>query len=166
MADGQLLSRGATAEAKTCNDCKVEQPLANFDSYNRTARGGRLYMSSYCRPCRALRHDPLAARKSVLRTRYKLQWDEFLDMLAEQGGGCGVCGSPEPGGKGHWHIDHDHACCPTNSSKGIVKTCGKCVRGVLCHLCNTSLGCARDDVQILQKMIDYLTRTEGGVRRG
>ncbi|MGW8884645.1 endonuclease domain-containing protein [Streptomyces sp. NPDC055749] len=41
--------------------------------------------------------------------------------------------------KGQWqeedkafHIDHDRACCPSRGP-----SCGKCVRGYLCHLCNT-----------------------------
>ncbi|WP_416371282.1 endonuclease domain-containing protein [Streptomyces sp. MB09-01] len=34
-------------------------------------------------------------------------------------------------GRSFWNIDHDHACCGPGGS------CGPCVRGVLCRMCNT-----------------------------
>lgn len=141
---------------KRCSGCKAVLPIESFGASNRADRGGRAYRASKCPPCRAKDHDPLAARKSVLRTRYGLTWDAFNAMLAAQGGGCAICFSKEPRGKGSWHIDHDHSCCPTDSSKGIVKTCGKCVRGILCHQCNTGLGNFRDDRQLLHFAVQYL----------
>lgn len=156
----ELLNRDKSERA--CTGCGEVKPISEFGRFNRAARGGKAYVSPKCRPCRNALHDPLRARKSVLRTRYKLPWDDFLALLEKQGGGCGVCGASVPGGKGHWHIDHDHSCCHTDSSKGIVKTCGNCVRGVLCHLCNTALGCARDDIEVLTKMIAYLSGERHG----
>lgn len=47
-------------------------------------------------------------------------------------------------------VDHDHRCCPGS------KTCGKCVRGLLCSDCNLLLGKARDDEKILLKAVGYL----------
>ena len=42
------------------------------------------------------------------------------------------------------HVDHDHMT-------------GE-VRGVLCFNCNQALGNARDDIVVLQGLIDYLNR--------
>lgn len=41
-----------------------------------------------------------------------------------------------------WPVDHDH-------ETGLV-------RGILCPNCNRALGLVRDDVEVLQQMIEYL----------
>lgn len=63
-------------------------------------------------------------------TRMSLTPEGYAAMVAAQGGSCAVCLRKEPGGKGEWHIDHDHDCCAG------VGSCGWCVRGLLCCACN------------------------------
>ena len=48
-------------------------------------------------------------------------------------------------------VDHDHACCPEQTS-----SCGKCVRGLICHNCNRGLGSFKDDIARLKSSIAYL----------
>jgi Recombination endonuclease VII len=69
-------------------------------------------------------------RKHCQTTKHGLVVGEWLAIFAVQGNLCAVCGASEPGGRG-WNVDHDHACC---SGK---RSCGWCVRGILCHSCNT-----------------------------
>lgn len=75
-----------------------------------------------------------AHRKSVLKYRYKISPEEYEARLAKQDYKCAACGTSEPGGRGAFHIDHDHSCCPGRRS------CGKCLRGLLCSACNQILG--------------------------
>ena len=83
---------------------------------------------------------------------YKVTPERYAAILARQGGGCAICGrKPEPGKR--LHVDHDHACCPAKK-----RSCGKCVRGLLCSACNTMLGHANDDPDVLRRGIDYLER--------
>jgi hypothetical protein len=91
-------------------------------------------------------------RNAHLQRKYGMSTDDLASMLATQGGGCAICGTTVPGGRGNWHVDHDHKCCPTSS------TCGRCVRGLLCSRCNQALGLFADDAERLRAAIAYLER--------
>lgn len=69
-----------------------------------------------------------------LKTRYKITPEELDLMIERQAGLCAICCEPmKPGFL--THIDHDHSCCPKSGH-----SCGKCIRGLLCHPCNVGLG--------------------------
>lgn len=75
------------------------------------------------------KRNPTARRAQSVRRIYKLSWDKYEEMLAAQGGRCAICQRKSK----KFHVDHDHACCPGKES------CGKCVRGLLCSMCNRIL---------------------------
>lgn len=74
-----------------------------------------------------------SARKSRLAS-YGLTQEQFDLLLWIQRYACGMCREPFEEGQ-LIHVDHDHECCPQKN-----RSCGKCVRGLLCHRCNISLG--------------------------
>jgi hypothetical protein len=84
--------------------------------------------------------------------------DDYRARLETQGGKCAVCrvDAPTDFRTRRFHVDHDHACCPTSS-----KTCGKCTRGLLCHACNTGLGNFKDNPERLLAAVAYLTARKG-----
>ncbi len=75
-------------------------------------------------------------REKMLMHVYQITVDEWDALFESQGHQCAICGTKVPGGhkQKQWHTDHDHGCC---SGK---KTCGQCIRGILCPKCNTTLG--------------------------
>lgn len=86
-------------------------------------------------------------RKYSLKSLYGLTLSDFDRMVEEQNGLCAICETNAPGGKGAWHVDHDHA-------SGLI-------RGLLCHSCNLMLGHARDNTAFLSSAISYLEKSHG-----
>ncbi len=77
---------------------------------------------------------------------YGITRAQFDALVESQGGVCVGCQQTPD----RWEIDHDHRCCPGK------KSCGRCIRGLLCRLCNATLGLARDDAPRLTRLADYL----------
>lgn len=68
-------------------------------------------------------------------------------MLAEQGGGCAICG--REAGSQALDVDHNH-------------TTGK-VRGLLCRRCNGLVGVFERKDDLLGRVAEYLVAHEGQV---
>jgi len=94
---------------------------------------------------------PLAERRYREQKRYGLAAGEYEAMLLMQGGRCAICGSLPTHGS-PLHIDHDHKCCAGRES------CGECVRGLVCRLCNWMLGNSQDTAYRLRAGAEYLER--------
>ena len=101
---------------------------------------------TYCITCNKVVKDMRVISK------YGITRDDYLQMLKDQNYGCKVCGKEETTFRKRLSIDHDHACCPGEGS------CGKCIRGLLCHHCNAALGNVYDNVETLKKLIAYLEK--------
>jgi hypothetical protein len=81
--------------------------------------------------------SPESRKKSKRKYRilsYGLTEEQFDQLLDAQQRSCGMCHEPFAQGP-LIHIDHDHACCRVKN-----RSCGECVRGLLCHTCNIALG--------------------------
>jgi hypothetical protein len=109
--------------------------------------------------CGCIRQETIAASRihatradTFLWHRYKLKPEDLKRLFDEQGGLCAICQTSLGDDRSFWHVDHDHSCCPGRS-------CGKCVRGVLCRECNHGLGFFRDTSSFLRAAADYLDRS-------
>ena len=95
--------------------------------------------------------DKESIRDYRLRREFGITAEEYDTILELQGDACAICRSKFGNELGHrLAVDHDHACCPGKRS------CGKCIRGILCGSCNLGLGKFRDDPILLGKAIKYL----------
>lgn len=154
---------------KRCPRCKTIKRLEDFYL---SANGRRGATSSYCIPCHAdYGKENLAKQTPEERERrrtnqntYKRQWNAnnpekgqdyalrygvgitLETMRAQtlaQDGRCAICGQlPSTGRWKTLYADHDHA-------TGVF-------RGMLCDVHNKGLGYFGDDVELLQRAIEYL----------
>jgi len=110
-------------------------------------RGSNRRPALYCDDCR-LRLD---RAKLTYKNAHGMTAIQKRMRLDQQLWRCELCSDDIPTAS-HAAVDHDHACCPA------VNSCGACVRGLLCSLCNSALGMARDSPELLRRLADYLER--------
>lgn len=123
-----------------CVPCKRE---ANRNWYKRNRA------ESLARVRKWREQNPERARGKDLMRLYGITLSQYDALLERQGGACAACKAKKPGLR-NLDVDHDHSCCPSR------KSCGKCIRGLLCSDCNKGLGHFGDDPDKLIAAAEYL----------
>ena len=126
----QERDREGRKKCKTCQDW-----LDPIHFYPGAASDG---LSVSCKECHKLQ-------------KYNISKTQFWGMLRGQNYGCAICGSLFTD-VAQFDIDHDHSCCPDERS------CGQCVRELLCNSCNTGIENFGEDTVRLRSAIEYLER--------
>ena len=155
-----------------CKKCNKDLDESKFTSYKKRGKEGKSYTYKFstCTQCRYehFRSKPenvekqrKASREHYHRNfdrltsermekRYGITKEQYDILRAKQNYCCSIClknekDVPKGFAKTHetaLHVDHDH-------------DTGK-IRGLLCTSCNTMLGQAHDDCEVLKRAIDYL----------
>lgn len=137
-----------------CDDCKKRSGAAlNAAWRSRNPDRAREHKRRYVQTPQGVAAVQGYNREIARYKKYSVDRDWYLRTLAAQGGLCANagCRAAEPGGRfAVWHIDHDRACCPGSRS------CGRCVRGLLCNGCNIAAGHLRDSLARIEGLAAYL----------
>ena len=121
-----------TVKTKVCIKCGQDKPLSEY-----TNNSGRPYKRTACKLCeKSLKCDVDRLKATT--------------PLPDEKHTCPICGCTEKealgrGGKKHktpWAFDHNH----------ITQT----FRGYICHTCNRTLGCFKDNIDYLNRALKYL----------
>lgn len=169
------LKRGVELTApkrnKLGNECEVggclTKPVARNlcgAHYQQRYRGVDISDVAKLRECPVPRCDRNS--KSIVtdmcKVHYKLSWrytltrQQVIEMWTNA-----QCMNPGCGSRENLHIDHDHSCCGAyNQASRKPASCGKCVRGLLCKRCNTTLGLMQEDPRKIKGLLVYLKLSE------
>jgi hypothetical protein len=133
---------------RECTKCRTYKPWSEF--YQAKAGKGQDGKAFRCKECTQWYN--MERRHGITRGQYER-------LLVEQGGVCFLCGFPETKADARtgqvWllSVDHDHSCC------GELKSCPKCLRGLLCAHCNrTIIGRVDVSLRLAARFSDYLAR--------
>lgn len=126
-------------KTRTCPGCAEDKPVFQYPSEDKI-------QSALCEECRkgvraarwAQTPDEKREEQYLLArlARYSLTPEQMSALIEASEGRCAVCEiffSPDTQAT-RMEVDHDHACCPG------IRSCGQCVRGLLCHSCNLLVG--------------------------
>lgn len=149
---------GLEKTEKRCRTCGEVKPLTpEFWPRDFNQPDG---FQGWCKVCKQIAGRaeyakyPEKYRERQMIAKFGMTSADYDRMLAEQGGGCAICGrsdsksklDPDNPAKHRsilkLHIDHDY-----NTGQ---------VRGLLCGTCNRGLGSFHDDIEMLEKAAIYL----------
>jgi hypothetical protein len=141
---------------KFCTRCLKNLPVEQFSKRLASPDG----LSNYCKSCVAKYYSTYSRSeksKAVVREQhlirnYGITQKQYDAMLERQGGSCAMCDRPQSELMRNLAVDHDHSCC---SGK---KSCGKCVRGLLCPACNTFLRKVESGKVSMERLNAYVSK--------
>ena len=141
---------------KKCTVCKQDKPLNEFYN-NSVSSDKKCYRCKVCdnkvRIKYRQRHYKSVIKKErsrMLKNRYGITSDEYVNLLKKQNYCCKICRRhvsknnilPDKSGTKRFSIDHCHR---TGN-----------IRGLLCGNCNRAIGLMNDDPELLQQAMRYL----------
>jgi len=135
--------------SRECVDCQA-LPDDERPARPRPIAGGvrKPRCSTHIRAANARTKD--GQRRRYEANQYGLPEGFYQALYEAQGGRCAWCNKATGDAK-KLAVDHDHRCCAGQTS------CGKCVRGLLCGVCNQFLGYRMgDNPEVIQRGKDYL----------
>ena len=127
---------------RTCRECKIEAKTEKDLVLFVNDKSCKHNKKQLCVDCH---------RDSLRTNRYGIEKGIYKEILIKQNHSCAICGSKDSGSTiDGLHLDHCH-------STGQI-------RGILCKNCNNALGMFFDDTKLLEKAIQYLNRSQAGLK--
>jgi len=121
---------------RICLTCQIWKPWDRFSNDSRRDNG----KTSNCMECGWWRS---------VKGIYGLSQAEWTWLRDSQQGLCALCRQSETR-LARLSVDHDHSCC------GSKRACKKCIRGMLCSMCNRLLGHVDSRPALAPRFADYL----------
>lgn len=136
---------GVSANQKICYKCSTVKDLNEFIELSPSTKASNpnLTHSAKCKKCSR------EARRSANAKRLFGEKGVQLDARRLAGEGCSVCGKVDQ----KLGIDHDHKCCPESG-----RSCGRCIRDLLCGNCNSVLGLCADNPDLIRDLANYVEK--------
>lgn len=141
------------AKVKKCSKCNKEKELTYFTKDKQKKDGLRSSCkecnNSYARKKRRVR-DKSKLKDSSLRRNYGIDLETYNNILKSQNNKCFICKSEET-------IKDSR----TGKAKPLcVDHCHKSdnIRGIICTNCNLILGKLKDDIELAEKVKNYLEK--------
>lgn len=115
-----------------------------------------------CKQANAKAHRVYRAKRGTeyvreinLKRSFGISIKDHDEMLKKQKGVCAICGKPES--HGHYNVKQSKVVKLKNLAVDHDHTTNR-VRGLLCQRCNRGIGLFGDDIQTLEKAIQYLNK--------
>jgi hypothetical protein len=142
---------------KKCSKCSNDRLVSDFYKSSQNKDG----LDFWCKPCRRVYAKDWNTKNRVpknakvqreinLKYCFGITSEQYNNLLDSQDGKCATCSMKAEDSTKNFHVDHDHSCCPGRRS------CGSCIRGLLCANCNIALGMVNDSAERLCHLAEYI----------